>query len=225
MSSSRRIAHRAIGGAAVAGAAALATVLVSACGSPKPAAATSPASKTSSPGASASSAATSSAPAGAGSATSPAGSSGGGSGTGGAPPCSSRYLRADKGLAQGTAGSVYTVIKFTNLNNASCTLYGYPGVSFGAGKPVTQVGLAATENPTTPRELVTLKPGGVASALLQIVDAGNYSASQCQRVTATWLQIYPPNQTVPLYLPYTSMTCAKHVRILTVSAVRPGSGG
>ena len=222
MSSSRRIAHRAIGGAAVAGVA-LATALVSACGSPKPTAATSPASRTASPGTSASSAAVSSAPAGSGSAAS--GSSGGGSGTGGAPPCSSRYLRADKGLAQGTAGSVYTVIKFTNLNNASCTLYGYPGVSFGAGKPVTQVGLAATENPTTPRELVTLKPGGVASALLQIVDAGNYSASQCQPVTATWLQIYPPNQTVPLYLPYTSMTCAKHVQILTVSAVRPGSGG
>ena len=224
MSSSRRIAHRAAGGAAVAGVAALVTALA-ACGSPKPAAATSPASRTASPGTPTSSAAASSAPAGSGSATSSAGSSSGGSGTGGAPPCSSRYLRADKGLAQGTAGSVYTVIKFTNLNNASCTLYGYPGVSFGAGKPVTQVGLAATENPTTPRELVTLKPGGVANALLQIVDAGNYSASQCHPVTATWLQIYPPNQTVPLYLPYTSQTCAKPVRILTVSAVRPGSGG
>jgi hypothetical protein len=117
------------------------------------------------------------------------------------------------------------VIDFTNLNNASCTLYGYPGVSFGAGTPVTQVGLAAAENSSTPRELVTLKPGGVANALLQIVDAGNFSPAQCDRVTTTWLQVFPPGQTAPLYVHYKSSTCAKHVQILTVDAVRPGSGG
>jgi hypothetical protein len=50
--------------------------------------------------------------------------------------------------------------------------------------------------------------------------------------TATYLVIYPPNQTTPIPVAYTSPTCAhtsptcaKPVEILTVDAVRPGSGG
>jgi Protein of unknown function (DUF4232) len=228
MTSVRRITRPVICAAAVTGLAALAA----ACGTAKPTAATGASASSARPGTTATPAKTAtSVPAATGPATpSPSGSHGGGSATGpgaagSASGCSSRYLRADVGATQGTAGSVYTVLVFTNLNNASCTLYGYPGVSFGAGTPVTQVGLAAAENSGTPRELVTLKPGGVASAQLQIVDAGNFSPSQCHRVTTSWLQVYPPNQTAPLYVHYTSDTCAKRVQILTVGAVRPGSGG
>jgi hypothetical protein len=42
--------------------------------------------------------------------------------------------------------------------------------------------------------------------------------------TATSLQIYPPNQTTPIYLGYNSPTCSKPVQILTVSVVQSGSG-
>jgi hypothetical protein len=87
--------------------------------------------------------------------------------------CLSRYLHAAIGLQQGTAGSAYAVIVFKNLDNQACALYGYPGVSFGAGTPVRQVGLAAAESTAAPRRLVTLSPGGFANALLRIVDAGN----------------------------------------------------
>jgi hypothetical protein len=41
-------------------------------------------------------------------------------------------------------------------------------------------------------------------------------------VTAHWLQIFPPNQTVPIYLHFTSTACAKPVRLLTVNVVVPG---
>lgn len=143
----------------------------------------------------------------------------------GPPPCPTRSLQAKVGIGQGTAGSTYTLIDFTNISNVTCTLYGYPGVSLAGGQPVTQIGLAASENPATRRELVTLAPGAVASALLRIVHAGNYPASTCGPVTATWLQIYPPNQTTPIYLKYSSLTCSKHVQILTVNVVQPGSGG
>jgi hypothetical protein len=50
-------------------------------------------------------------------------------------------------------------------------------------------------------------------------------ASQCGPVTAHWLQIFPPNQTVPIYLYYTAPACTKPVHLLTVDVVRPGSGG
>jgi Protein of unknown function (DUF4232) len=90
--------------------------------------------------------------------------------------------------------------------------------------PVTRVGLAAAEDPTTPRELVTLAPRGTASALLRIMTTGDYPPAACHPVTTQFLQIIPPNQTVPIYVGYTAQTCAKPVRILTVDAVRPGSG-
>ncbi len=143
----------------------------------------------------------------------------------GPPPCATRSLQAKVGIGQGAAGSTYTAIDFTNISNVTCTLYGYPGVSLAGGTPVTQIGLAATENPATPRKLVTLAPGAVANALLRIVHAENYPAAKCGPVTATWLQIYPPNQTTPIYLKYRSLTCSKQVQILTINVVQPGSGG
>ena len=144
---------------------------------------------------------------------------------GGAAPCPTRSLGLKPGLAQGAAGSTYQVIDFTNISNVTCTLYGYPGVSLAGGHPVTQVGLAAAEDPTTPRKLVTLAPGEVANALLRIVDAQNYPTSRCGPVKTQWIQVYPPNQTTPVFLSYAATGCTKPVRILTVSVVQPGSGG
>jgi hypothetical protein len=112
--------------------------------------------------------------------------------------CLTRYLNGSIGLTQGTAGAVEIEVVFKNLNNVPCTLYGFPGVAQAAGTPVTDIGQPSTENPTTARELVTLQPGGYANATLQISDAGNYSASVCNPVPATWLAVIPPNQTVPL---------------------------
>ena len=144
----------------------------------------------------------------------------------GPAPCPTRYLGVKAGLSQGTAGSIYQVIDFTNISNVSCTLYGYPGISFAStGSSGGQIGLAAKENPTPPRELVTLAPGATANALLRIVAAGNFPPATCGMVTAHWLVIYPPNQTTPVYLNYTSPTCSKQVQILTVNVVQPGSGG
>jgi len=144
---------------------------------------------------------------------------------GGPAPCPTRSLGLKLGLSQGAAGSTYQVIDFTNISSVSCTLYGYPGVSLAGGQPVTQVGLAASENPAPPRKLVTLAPGQVANALLRIVDALNFPASKCGPVTTKWLQVYPPNQTTPVYLSYTTTACSKPVRILSVNVVQPGSGG
>src|SRR5215472_1927013 len=144
---------------------------------------------------------------------------------GGPAPCPTRSLGLKPGLSQGAAGSVYQVLDFTNISNVTCTLYGYPGVSLAGGQPVSQVGLAASEDPSTPRKLVTLAPGQVANALLRIVDALNFPASKCGPVKTQWLQVYPPNQTTPIFLAYKTTGCSKPVRILTFGAVRPGSGG
>lgn len=171
--------------------------------------------------------------AGGGSATSGSGGSGaggsgsggsgsGGSGTAAAPGCQSANLGVTAASSQGTAGSVYATVTFTNRGAQTCTLYGYPGVSAGTGSPYHQVGFAAQENPSPPRELVTLPPGGVASAVLQVAEAGNYSAGQCRPRPTSELQVYPPNQTQALYTSYSATGCAGSVRLLTVSVVQPG---
>ena len=143
----------------------------------------------------------------------------------GPAPCPTRSLGLKPGLSQGAAGSVYQVLDFTNISNVTCTLYGYPGVSLAGGQPVSQVGLAASEDPSTPRKLVTLAPGQVANALLRIVDALNFPASKCGPVKTQWIQVYPTNQTTPIYLAYKTTGCSKPVRTLTVSVVKSGSGG
>lgn len=139
-------------------------------------------------------------------------------------PCPTRSLQVKLGASQGTAGSVYTTIVFTNISNATCTLYGYPGVSLQTARPLHQIGKPARENPATPRKLVTLQPQTTANALLRIVDAGNYPASTCGPATAHYLQVYPPNQTTPAYIKYKTQACSKPVRLMTVDVVKPGSG-
>jgi Protein of unknown function (DUF4232) len=139
--------------------------------------------------------------------------------------CPTSSLRVKQGVAQGYAGGVYQVIDFTNTSGSTCTLYGYPGVSLVSGPPYTQIGLAAKRSTSTPRKLVTLAPGATANALLQIVDALNYPTASCGPAKATALKIYPPNQTVPVYLPNPSNSCTKPVQTMYIGAVRAGSGG
>ena len=208
MTASPRTARQAIAGAALTCVAALAA----ACGTSSPSAAPATTATTASPAPSASTAAASTTPA-----ATPAAAAG-------PAACPTRSLKAKIGISQGTAGSVYTVIDFTNIGTVTCTLYGYPGVSLAGGTPVKQIGLAAAESKITPRTLVTLAPGAVANALLQIVDAGNFPAAKCGMVTARYLQIFPPNQTTPIYLSFTSPTCSKPVQTLNVSVVVAGAG-
>jgi hypothetical protein len=116
------------------------------------------------------------------------------------------------------------VIDFTNISKTACTLYGYPGVSLAGGSPVGQIGPAATRNTVTPPTLVTLAPGATGNALLRITNAGNYPAEQCHPTAAQYLQVYPPGQTTPIYVAYSSTACAGTVGILSVSTVQPGAG-
>jgi Protein of unknown function (DUF4232) len=143
----------------------------------------------------------------------------------GPPACPTSSLKVKQGVAQGYAGGVYEVIDFTNTSGSPCTLYGYPGVSLVSGPPYTQIGLPAKRGAaSTPVKQVTLAPGATANAQLQIVDALNYPPASCGPTKATALKIYPPNQTVPVYLPSTSTGCGKSVQIMYIGPVQPGSG-
>ena len=134
-------------------------------------------------------------------------------------------LHASLGVAQGAAGSSYQVIDFTNLGSSPCTLFGYPGVSLAGGNPVAQIGAAAGRDATSHATVVTVPAHGTANALLRVVDALNFPPSACGPVTSTDLQIFPPNQTTPLFVSYKSTACSKSAtKLLTIGVVQPGSG-
>jgi Domain of unknown function (DUF4232) len=144
---------------------------------------------------------------------------------GGAQACPNGSLKVTQGLGQGYAGGTYEVIDFTNTSGTTCTLFGYPGVSLVSGPPYVQIGLAAKRQSTTPAAVITLAPGGVANATLQIVDALNFPTATCSPAAATDLQVFPPGQTVAVYLPNKSEACAEPVQTTFIGPVQAGSGG
>jgi Domain of unknown function (DUF4232) len=141
-----------------------------------------------------------------------------------APGCITRYLNISASTSGAAAGSSYATLVFKNLDNAPCTLYGFPGVSQADGQPVQDVGQPSSENAATARELITLQPGGYAYATLQIADASNFPASECTPVSSQWLYVIPPNQTAALPVYFASTACNGSAMLLTVTAVRPGTG-
>jgi hypothetical protein len=127
--------------------------------------------------------------------------------------------------SEGAAGSVYQNIDFTNTGSAACTLFGYPGVSIGTGTPFTQVGAAATRSTAASATVVTLAPGQTGNALLRVVQALNFPKTTCSPSATTSLQIFPPNQTTAIYLPFSATGCsAKTVNILSIGVVQTGTG-
>ena len=121
---------------------------------------------------------------------------------GAAAACATSALKISQSAPNGYAGGVIVTLGFTNASGATCTLYGYPGVSL-VSSAQTQIGLAAKRSGTAVK-LITLAPGATASASLQIVDALNFPSTTCDPVKAAYLRVYPPNQTASVLLANTS---------------------
>lgn len=142
--------------------------------------------------------------------------------------CSTGALKASLGPPGGTAGSVFYPLDFTNISAQPCTLYGYPGVSFVSGPGGHQLGGQAVRDPQFGPSLVTLAPGAVAHAALQVGIAQNYPTATCRPVSARWLRVYPPGQVTPLFASITATACTRRVpggSTLGIFVVRPGANG
>jgi hypothetical protein len=121
-------------------------------------------------------------------------------------------------------GSMYLRIDFTNTSGRTCLLYGYPGVALTTSMSTrSQVGDAAERSTSIAKMVVTLATGATASAQVQMVNVLNYPAARCAPVSGNYLQVYPPGQTVAVYLPFKGQTCSKPVFALGVQPVRAGA--
>jgi hypothetical protein len=129
-------------------------------------------------------------------------------------------------------------LQLRNAGSSPCTLYGYPGVSWVAGADGHQVGAAAqrqSDDSGSAEQTITLAPGALASAPMDIVDAAVIPPAECKPVPVRGLRVYPPGQTAALFLPlattaggYGECSLTTKQPTLTIgylqSGVQPGGG-
>ena len=113
----------------------------------------------------------------------------------------------------------YTSLQFTNVGQRTCTLQGFPGVSFVTGDNGQQVGLPANRSGNL-GPAITLRPGSSTNAGLVMTNPDPYPADQCKQVDVRGLRVYPPNETAAMFLPSTGASCSGNIGpLLSVSSV------
>jgi hypothetical protein len=135
-----------------------------------------------------------------------------------APSCTSGNTRVWVGLpGDGTAGTTFFQLEFSNIGRTACSFFGFPGVSAIRANG-HQAGLGARRT-GVPR-LVVLAPGATAHAVLGATDAGAVCAHPVRTVN---LRVFPPGQRRAQFVPLTLEACL-HQRVLRVRAVHSGTG-
>jgi hypothetical protein len=116
----------------------------------------------------------------------------------------------------GTAGSIFYTLNFTNLSGHRCTLRGYPGVS-AINLRGRRIGNPASRDNRTRVRTITLRNNGTATTVLRIVDNG--AISNCGTVNAAGLRIFPPNQGASKTVPFPFGACSR-TSVLSVQAIK-----
>jgi Protein of unknown function (DUF4232) len=107
----------------------------------------------------------------------------------------------------GAAGSEYDWLIFTNASSHTCTLYGFPGVSWVSGPSGQQVNDPAQRTTTLKPTIITLAPGNTAHAQLQYGHPQAFEPD-CHTVDVTGFRVYPPDETTSVFVPFASKTCS-----------------
>jgi hypothetical protein len=108
--------------------------------------------------------------------------------------------------SNGTAGTIFYTLNFTNLSGHSCALRGFPGVSAVNLRGGT-IGRAARRDSGQTVRTITLTNGHTAHATLGIVDIG--ALPSCPPTTAAGLRVFPPNQTASKVIPFPFPACGR----------------
>lgn len=139
--------------------------------------------------------------------------------------CEVADLNLSLSEGEGTAGTYYRSLIFTNKGTRTCTIQGFPGVSYVAGDDGHQVGPSAKRNGEK-GPAITLKPGESAYADVGFVQVMNYDPAVCKPTETRGIRVYPPHEYDSMFVPSSGTGCAGTPpgNQLTVSTVRPGTG-
>jgi len=148
----------------------------------------------------------------------------GGGGSAGTSRCHTGALTLSLGAGEGAAGTAYVPLVFKNVSGRTCTLFGFPGVSWVAGDDGHQVNVPFARTGAA-KSTVTLAAGAVAHATLATHDVGFYDAAQCKPVSVRGLRVYPPDETKSIFVPLATKACSVNgVNNGTVAPIAKGSG-
>ncbi|WP_162248369.1 DUF4232 domain-containing protein [Rhodococcus sp. Leaf278] len=134
--------------------------------------------------------------------------------------CVAAELSVSLGAVQGAAGSTALPIEFSNTGNRTCTLDGYPGVSYVSSPGGTQVGQAAVRSGSEANPVV-LAPGASAESLVKATVVQNYSTDTCEPSSVSGLDVYSPNTAKVVYLAYPTTGCRTTDPSITQLEVQP----
>lgn len=111
----------------------------------------------------------------------------------------------------GAAGTIFYKLHFTNESGHACTLQGFPFI-LGVNLAGHQLGNRATFNHTSTPNVVTINNNKTATAILGIVQVGNFSPSVCGPVLAAGLKVFAPTgvATTAKVVPFPFGACSKH---------------
>jgi uncharacterized protein DUF4232 len=138
--------------------------------------------------------------------------------------CRTGDLRLSLGGRNAAAGTTYQTLRLTNVSGRSCTLRGYPGISYVAGDDGHQVGAAASRSPGSSVS-ITLARGKTASTTVGLANVRNYPAETCRPQSVRGLRVYPPDETRSMFVALRSTGCANaSLNQLSVNPLRPGLG-
>jgi hypothetical protein len=149
-----------------------------------------------------------------------------GSGVPAAARCHTDELRVtvENSPGGGAAGSVYYWLVFTNTSARTCTLYGFPGVSYVTGSDGQQVNDPARRSAASTSTLVSLDPGHAAYAQLQTGHPEMFPDT-CKPVTVAGYRVYPPDETAAIFVPAPSQECSTSgVNVMSVYPMAPLPG-
>jgi uncharacterized cupredoxin-like copper-binding protein len=151
-----------------------------------------------------------------------AGTGGGASASAATCRTSNLVIWLQNGAGNGTAGSVYYKLRLTNGGTAACTVSGFPKVSAVNLKGQT-LGKPATNETGFKVSSVTIQPGESASFQVRVVEAGNFSPSQCHPAMAAGWRVAPPGGGGSKVVPFPFETCAKPTQsVLGVTPIKKG---
>ena len=128
------------------------------------------------------------------------------------------WVNADS--ANGTAGTTFFTLDYTNTSRTTCFLDGYPGVS-ATTLNGAQIGKAATRNNATPARVIDLAPGATAHSNLGYHDI--VIEPSCKERTPAFLKVFAPNDTVAKRAFFSLTVCAAGQSDFSVTRVQAGA--
>jgi hypothetical protein len=141
--------------------------------------------------------------------------------------CKANSLKLSFGGGDAGMSQQHTVLRFTNTGTTSCTIVGWPGVSYVTGDNGQQVGTPAARSGAKGAS-VTLAPGKVASTVIDSVDVGVFDASACKPTPVRGYRVYAPDDTASMFiaLPSGTQGCAGKTPSpqLSVVTIKAGAG-